>query len=336
MKQHATGGDGFGARLHSGGEGQTGIVTATPAVGFWENFVDFHSVHGLNGEILEGFHKGILSTGSAEEQAGSKKFCIHYKEVLEKMQWDLKNLRVLITGSSTGFGFEMAKAVLEHGGKVALSARPGEKLDRAMERMEALGFDPVKVPMDVRDEDSIRKAAALIRERWGGLDVLVNNAGLGIGRINTNSLEHPLPFYQVDSQGFMDMAQTNFIGTFLVAKAFVPMMLEQHSGKIIYISTSLSTMTNGFMSSYGPAKAGGEALAMVMAKELEGTGIDVNVLLPGGAADTGLIPQGLEEAYRARFQLLPADILNEPFLYLASRTTTGVRGQRIIATEWKK
>lgn len=247
----------------------------------------------------------------------------------------VSGLRVLITGSSTGFGFEMAKALLERGAKVALSARPGEKLQRAKEQMEKDGLDALVVPMDVRDETSVSRAAQVIEKNWGGLDVLVNNAGIGMGRVNVNPLERPLPFYEVDSDGFRDMMETNFYGSFLVAKAFVPMMLKQRYGKIIYISTSLSTMTNKYFSPYGPAKAGGEALTMVMAKELEGTGIDVNVLLPGGAADTGLIPPGLEEAYRQRHNLLPATILNEAMLFLASKQSDGKTGQRIIATEWK-
>lgn len=256
-------------------------------------------------------------------------------EVL-RLQANVTGVRVLITGSSTGFGYEMAKALLENGAKVALSSRPGEKLETAKQKLVRAGLDPLVAPMDVRDEGSIADAVEIVKEAWGSLDVLVNNAGIGMGRISNDILENPVPFYEVDSQGFRDMMETNFFGCFLTAKAFVPMMLEQKYGKIIYVSTSLSTMTNKYFSPYGPAKAGGEALSMVMAKELEGTGVDVNVILPGGAADTGLIPSGLEEAFRARGNLLPADILNEVMLYLASKESDGVTGQRIIAKEWSR
>ena len=83
---------------------------------------------------------------------------------------------------------------------------------------------------------------------------------------------------------------------------------------------------------YGPARAGAEALSDIMAKELEGHGITVNVLLPGGMADTGLVPPGMREILLPR--MLPPNIMNEAILYLASTEATGITGERFIGKEF--
>lgn len=252
------------------------------------------------------------------------------------MQTDVAGVRVLITGSSSGFGYEMAKALLENGARVALTSLPEAKLEAAGEKLRLLGLEPLVMPMDVRDEGSIARAYETIQSAWGGLDVLVNNAGLGMGRVNPDFMERSMAFYEIDTLGFLDVVRTNFIGCFLVAKAFAPMMVRQKSGKIIHISACYSTMTARDQIPYGPAKAGAEALSVIMAKDLEGTGVKVHILSPGGPADTGLIPPGWEEEFRAYMDLLPADILNGPILYLASKNSPAANGERIIANAWRE
>lgn len=250
------------------------------------------------------------------------------------MKTDVANLRVLVTGSSSGFGYQMSKVLLENGARVAFTSLPEKRLEEAGEKLRGLGLDPLVLPMDVRDEGSIAQARQAVQSTWGGLDVLINNAGLGMGRVNPDFPDRPMAFYQVDSRGFYDVVETNFIGCFLVAKAFAPMMVRQKSGKIVHISANYSTMTAEYMVPYGPAKAGAEALAETMVKDLAGTGVKVYILSPGGPADTGLIPPGREEEFREYFDLLPADILNRPILYLASKNSPAVSGERIIAKDW--
>ncbi|NLV51027.1 MAG: SDR family NAD(P)-dependent oxidoreductase, partial [Clostridiales bacterium] len=95
------------------------------------------------------------------------------------MSIDLKGYTALITGGSSGMGFEMANELSAHGATVVIAARPGAKLNDACRRLRGEGRDVYAVPMDVRDEDSVSAAAEWFKERFNRLDMLVNNAGIG-------------------------------------------------------------------------------------------------------------------------------------------------------------
>ena len=245
---------------------------------------------------------------------------------------DLKGYNAVITGASGGFGFEMAKTLLSCGANVAVSSRPGEKLENAVKSLENEGYSPVCLPMDVRDEASAEKAAQIISERWGRIDMLVNNAGLGTGRVNS-SME-PIDFFQINPEAFRDVVNTNFIGYFLTARSFVPLMIKQGKGQIVNVSTSIPTMTREGQIPYGPARAAAEAFSVILSKELKKYSINVNVILPGGASRTGLIPEAFREEYEKRGDLLGADILNRVILFLASPLAENLNGERIIAKEF--
>ncbi len=249
------------------------------------------------------------------------------------MNTDLTGLHALITGASDGFGFCMSRALLRAGATVALAARPGEKLDRAVSTLQAEGLPAVALPMDVRSEDSVRSAADWIKDNWGKIDLLVNNAGLGMARVNTKFFTAPQKFFEIDVEGFQDMINTNLMGYFIVSKYFAPIMVSQRSGRIVNISTGLKTMTRSGMAPYGASRAGSEAMTVIMAEELAEYGIRVNTLLPGGPARTGLLgPEPVPEAMSAA--LLPPEILDRAILFLASPEASEITGARIIATEF--
>ena len=247
----------------------------------------------------------------------------------------LTGFYAVVTGASGGLGLAMARALLKEGAKVALAARPSEKLEKAVSSLQADGLDATVLPMDVRSEDSVAQAAARIKEQWGRIDLLINNAGIGMGRVNPWFAENPLPFFKIDLDGFRDMIETNFTGYFIVAKAFVPLMIEQGKGRFVNISTSRTTMIRKTMTPYGPSKAGAEALSNIMTEDLREYGIDVNVLLPGGSADTGLLPEESRAAFR-KIPLLSPEIMVQPILFLASKDAEGLTGERIVATEFKE
>ncbi|MCR3923313.1 MAG: SDR family oxidoreductase, partial [Firmicutes bacterium] len=219
----------------------------------------------------------------------------------------LTGFKAVITGGSDGLGLAMAQALLAEGATVALAARPSAKLVKAVSTLQQEGMDAHALPLDVRSEQSVTEAVAWVKEQWGQVDLLVNNAGIGMGRVNPKFSTEPQPFFTASAAGFRDVVETNFTGYFLVAKGFVPMMIEQGKGRIVNVSTSLQTMTRKGMSPYGPARAGAEALSQIMTAELKEHGISVNLLLPGGAADTGLIPEELREEFRKRPNLLQPD-----------------------------
>lgn len=242
---------------------------------------------------------------------------------------DLTGFKAVITGGSSGFGFEMAKTLMSNGASVAIAARAGAKLDNAYDELAGEGFDVYKLAMDVRSESSTDEAAAWVVNNWGRLDMLVNNAGIGMGAAGVDLRDGPIPFYEIPPSAFYDIVETNFIGYFLAARAFVPIMVRQGAGRLVNVSTSIPTMTMKGQLPYGPARAGAEAMAMIMAAELKDAGVMVNVILPGGASYTGLMPEHLRKLPRSP-GTLPASILNRVILFLASPAAGGIHGERII------
>ncbi|MCL1835628.1 MAG: SDR family oxidoreductase [Oscillospiraceae bacterium] len=246
---------------------------------------------------------------------------------------DLKGFHAFITGGSSGFGFEMAKTLLAHNATVAIAARGGDKLEKAYSALKEISADVYRVDMDVRDLGSVASAADWVAKNFERVDMLVNNAGIGMRGANTGSRDAPTPFYEIPVDAFRNIVETNFIGYFYVARAIVPLILKSGGGRVVNVSTGLRTMTARGQLPYGPARAAAEAMSVILTDELKGKNTTVNVLLPGGASNTGFVP----EDERGRFDLsalLPASILNEAILFLSSGLAKGMTGERIIGREF--
>ncbi len=240
---------------------------------------------------------------------------------------DCADIRVLVTGATSGLGLAMAQALSAAGARVAVASRDAARAERVADELGALGL-----AVDVRDEDSVRSCVDAACERLGGVDMLVNNAGIGMRTVNPRFMTEPQPFWQVTAGGFRDVLETKATGCFLMARAVVEPMLAQGGGRIVNVSMNTQTMTRQGFVPYGPAGAAVEALSRVMAADLTGSPITVNLLLPGGATDTGMIPDDTPAQTRSR--LLPPAIMGAPIVWLASPDTAGVHDQRIVATEF--
>jgi NAD(P)-dependent dehydrogenase (short-subunit alcohol dehydrogenase family) len=180
--------------------------------------------------------------------------------------------RVVITGASSGIGFDMARRFLKEGSKVLLNGRDPAKLENARRRLAELG-KVVAVPGHVGDPATARAVAASAREQLGGVDVLVNNAGIfGVKPFLESTVD--------DLERFFD---TNVRGTFLMTQAVVPIMIANGGGAIINIGTVLvhQAMTNMPVSTAMASKGGVHALTVSLAAELAKHGIRVNTLAPG-------------------------------------------------------
>jgi len=166
----------------------------------------------------------------------------------------------------------------------------------------------------------------------GGIDMLVNNAGIGMRTVNPRFMSHPQGFWEVPPSGFRAVIETNLTGYFLVAREVTPRMLAAGGGRIVNIAVNRSTMDRAGFVPYGPSRAGSEALSKIMAADLAGTGVTVNLLLPGGATATGMVPPGERPAGPV---LLDPAVMGPPIVWLASDEAAGVHGERIIATEFE-
>lgn len=241
----------------------------------------------------------------------------------------LGSTRVLVTGSTSGLGLAMARALALGGARVAVTSR-----DRGRAQATANGLGPAAlgVQLDVRDPTSVSAAVDGVYAAFGGLDVLVNNAGIGMRTVNPQFMTEPQPFWEVPPEGFRDVLETKATGTFLVAREVVPRMLSAGSGQVVTISMSEQTMRRRGFVPYGPSGAAVEALARIIAADLADTPVTANMLLPGGATDTDMIPD--QQRHELRGQLLDPSIMGPPIVWLASPDGADVHGERIVARDF--
>ncbi len=181
------------------------------------------------------------------------------------------------------------------------------------------------------DADYQRVVRETLRE-FGAADILVNNGGRGMRWVSERFFETPTRFWETDPAVWRMIIDTNVNGPFLMARAMVPHMLRQRWGRIVNISMNHQTMRRVGFSPYGPSKAALESATIIWAQDLAGTGVTVNTLLPGGATNTGMIPDGLGPDVRSR--LLDPSIIVPPLLWLASRAADEVTGERLVASLW--
>lgn len=243
---------------------------------------------------------------------------------------------VLITGGARGLGREMALALAEAGARLCITgASETSELTQTAQDLAKLtdSSNVVSMHADVTDQSAARATVAACIEHFGRLDVLVNNAGRGMRLISETFNTVPTRFWEADAEAWQRIVDVNVNGPFLMAQAAVPHMLAQKFGKIINISTSDQTMVRGGYAPYGPSKAFLEAASRVWANDLAGTGIDVNVLLPGGATDTDLLPPAANKR-GADGNLLSPAVMRAPILWLASDDSNGHTGERYIGRLW--
>src|SRR3954447_151827 len=240
----------------------------------------------------------------------------------------LDGVRALVTGSTSGLGHAMASALASAGAAVAVTGRSAERAEAVAAE---LGGGAFGLSIDVRSEESVHTGIEEVSTRLGGIDLLVNNAGIGMRTVNPDFLSEPQPFWAVAPDGFRDVVETKLTGCFVVARAVVPRMLAAGGGRVVTISMNESTMVRRGFVPYGPAGAGVEALSRVMAADLADSSVRVNLLLPGGATATGMVPSDVSDDVRS--SLLSPDVMGPAIVWLA---TADVHDERIVAAEWRR
>ncbi|WP_426267025.1 SDR family NAD(P)-dependent oxidoreductase [Sphingomonas sp. LHG3443-2] len=248
---------------------------------------------------------------------------------------DLAGKVALVTGGGRGLGREMVLALAAAGARVvATAAREAAEVEQVALEANGSGEERVVATLaDVASEPNCRRAVELALERFGRLDILVNNAGRGMKYVSHDFLTQPTRFWEVEPEIWRMVIDTNVNGPFLMARAAIPAMLRSGWGRVVNISMNRETMRRRGFSPYGPSKAALESETLIWSQDLEGTGVTVNSLLPGGATRTGMIPEGLDPAVAAG--LLDPQIVVEPLLWLLSPAADEVSGKRLDASRWR-
>jgi NAD(P)-dependent dehydrogenase (short-subunit alcohol dehydrogenase family) len=184
----------------------------------------------------------------------------------------------LVTGGSSGIGLAIARALGQDGYGLTLSSRRPEKLEAAAQQLRDEGLDVNAVPANVTDEDDIKRVAASHRERFGRLDVLINNAGIGIGS----------PVADTETKKLDLQLDVNLRAVYLMARECIPMLKEagaEHGKALIANTASIAGKRGqGWLSAYSATKFGVVGLSQGLHKELSGDGIQVTALCPGFVA----------------------------------------------------
>ena len=234
----------------------------------------------------------------------------------------------LITGGGRGLGRIMALALLRAGHRVVLSSTDRASLE-AVASESAAG--PKRVATIICDLGAAGGAESLAEQAprlLGAIDILFNNAGLSISAVRSDVLSRPYRFWESDRTIIEKFFAVNAIAGMILAAKLAPAMMQRGWGRIISNTTSLDTMLK--QSLYGGSKAALEAETAVMARDLAGSGVTANVLVPGGGTGTRMTDLlGL-----SRDVLIHESVMAAPALFLASEESNDFTARRILANRW--
>ncbi|HEY2996513.1 MAG TPA: glucose 1-dehydrogenase [Methylomirabilota bacterium] len=198
--------------------------------------------------------------------------------------FDLKGRVAIVTGGNGGIGLGMARGLATAGARVVIAGRNAQKSEAAVKDLVGRGGDAHAVTVDVTDQAAVARLVQATLERYGRLDVLVNNAGTNIRK----------PVQELAVEEWHRVLDTNLTSAFLCSKAAYPAFKAAGGGKIINIGSMMSIFGASFAPAYGSSKGGIVQLTRSMAVAWARDNIQVNAVLPGWI-DTDLTRQAREQ-----------------------------------------
>ncbi len=238
---------------------------------------------------------------------------------------------IFVTGGGRGIGRAVALAFAEPGATVAIASRTRDQLDRTARDIRDRGADAIALEMDVTDSSSVQSALSRLQSRGTGIDVLVNNAGVGGGQ----------PVEGSDESAWRRIIDTNVVGTYLVCRAALPHVAE--GGRIINLSSVLGRFGVPGYTAYCASKHAIIGFTRALALELTARSITVNAISPGWV-DTDMAVEGMtlgadamgvsyEEFRRRAIKAVPIKRIIQPeevaglVRFLASPAAAAITGQ---------
>src|ERR1700682_2329919 len=236
--------------------------------------------------------------------------------------FSLKDKVALVTGASQGIGWDIAKALVVAAAKVAVAARTEEKLALLVGEIQAAGGTGLAVKMDVAEAEQVKTGFKQVLEKFGRLDILVNNAA-----ITRDGLAMRMKADDWDA-----VLRTNLTGAHLCIQQALPTMMKARTGRIINISSVVARMGNAGQVNYVAAKAGLLGLTKAIAMEMASRNITVNAIAPGFIKTpmTDVLPDKVKEELKTRIPLGRMGTGREiaaAIVFLASDEASYITGQ---------
>jgi 3-oxoacyl-[acyl-carrier protein] reductase len=209
--------------------------------------------------------------------------------------FSLKDRVALVTGASQGIGRATAMALASAGAKVIAAARNAERLGETVQQITSAGGEALAVQMDIADQEQVKAGFKQGIERFGRLDILVNNAA-----VTRDGLA-----VRMKAEDWETVLRTNLTGTFFCIQQALATMQRQRSGRIINITSVVAETGNAGQANYVAAKAGMIGLTRAIANEVASRNITVNAVAPGFVATpmTDPMPDKVKEELMARIPL---------------------------------
>jgi 3-oxoacyl-[acyl-carrier protein] reductase len=235
--------------------------------------------------------------------------------------FSLKGKVALVTGASQGIGWDIAQALVVAGAKVAVAARTEEKLAILVGEIEAAGGEALAVKMDVADAEQVKAGFKQVLEKFGRLDILVNNAA-----ITRDGLA-----VRMKPDDWDTVIRTNLTGAHLCIQQALGTMMRARAGRIINVSSVVAQMGNAGQANYVAAKAGLIGLTKAIAMEIASRNITVNAVAPGFIETpmTDVLSDQVKEELKARIPLgrlgAPRDVAAS-IVFLASEEAAYITG----------
>jgi 3-oxoacyl-[acyl-carrier protein] reductase len=235
--------------------------------------------------------------------------------------FSLKDKVALVTGASQGIGWDVAQALVVAGAKVAVAARTEEKLALLVGEIEAAGGEAMAVKMDVADAEQVKTGFKQVMEKFGRLDILVNNAA-----ITRDGLA-----VRMKADDWDAVIRTNLTGAHLCIQQALGTMMRARAGRIINVSSVVAQTGNAGQANYVAAKAGLIGLTKAIAMEMASRNITVNAVAPGFIETpmTSVLSDKVKEELKARIPLgrlgVPRDVAAS-IVFLASDEAAYITG----------
>lgn len=245
----------------------------------------------------------------------------------------LEGKTAIVTGAAGGIGRVVVDGLLQAGANaVATDVNDAALDDLQKEMREKRPSGKLACQhVDVADYAACAQSIQGTIERFGGLHILINNAALGMGVIREDHFSRMVGIKEIQPEIWQRFVAVNFSGAWNMTRAAIGHLLDQHWGRIVNVTTSFFTMLRGGFHPYGPSKAGLESMSLGHSREFEGTGVTVNVVVPGGPADTVMVPDDIGVA---RGELIAPSVMVAPIVWLCSDTAQAITGNRYVAAQW--